>query len=110
MAPGGEVVLLLCFAAVLDGAIFGDHCSPISDTTVMSSIASACDHLDHVRTQVPYALTTMLAAAGLGYVGVAQGLDPTLALMGGLAGCALALALLGRAHEPASPGRPQEEE
>jgi Na+/H+ antiporter NhaC len=43
-------------AAVLAGAIFGDHCSPISDTTVLSSMASGCDHVDHVRTQLPYAL------------------------------------------------------
>ena len=43
---------------VLAGAIFGDHCSPISDTTVLSSLASDCDHIDHVRTQLPYALTS----------------------------------------------------
>jgi Na+/H+ antiporter NhaC len=53
--------------SVLDGAIFGDHCSPISDTTVMSSAASGCPHLSHVRTQVPYALTVMLVAAVVGY-------------------------------------------
>ena len=44
-------------AAALSGGIFGDHCSPISDTTVISSMASATDHIDHVRTQLPYALT-----------------------------------------------------
>ncbi len=44
-------------AATLGGAVFGDHCSPISDTTVMSSMAGHCDHIDHVRTQLPYALT-----------------------------------------------------
>jgi len=70
----GRLLLLMCFGAVLDGAIFGDHCSPISDTTVMSSIASSVDHVDHVRTQFPYAATSMLAAAGFGYVGVAFGL------------------------------------
>jgi Na+/H+ antiporter NhaC len=43
-------------AAVLSGGIFGDHCSPISDTTIISSMASATDHIDHVRTQLPYAL------------------------------------------------------
>lgn len=69
-----EIILMLCFAAVLDGAIFGDHCSPISDTTVMSSLAAECDHVEHVRTQAPYALTTMACAAGFGYVGVALGL------------------------------------
>jgi Na+/H+ antiporter NhaC len=51
----------LIIAAVLGGGVFGDHCSPISDTTIISSMASASDHIDHVRTQLPYALT----AAGL---------------------------------------------
>jgi len=72
--PTGELLLFMCFGAVLDGAIFGDHCSPISDTTVMSSIASSVDHLDHVRTQFLYATTSMLAAGGFGYLGVAVGL------------------------------------
>lgn len=47
----------LILAAVLGGGVFGDHCSPISDTTIVSSLAAGCDHLDHVRTQLPYALT-----------------------------------------------------
>ena len=68
---GGMPLTILAAAAVLDGAIFGDHCSPISDTTVMSSIASSCDHLDHVRTQIPYALVTMGCAALFGYLGAA---------------------------------------
>jgi Na+/H+ antiporter NhaC len=51
----------LTVAAALGGGIFGDHCSPISDTTIVASMASATDHIDHVRTQLPYAL---LAATG----------------------------------------------
>lgn len=47
----------LVIAAVLGGGVFGDHCSPISDTTIIASMASACDHIDHVRTQLPYAFT-----------------------------------------------------
>ena len=66
---GDLPLTILAAAAVLDGAIFGDHCSPISDTTVMSSIASSCDHLDHVKSQAPYALTTMAVAAIFGYLG-----------------------------------------
>lgn len=60
-------LLLPILAAVLAGAVFGDHCSPISDTTILSSTGSNCDHMDHVTTQIPYAL---LAAglAGLGYL------------------------------------------
>ncbi len=48
----------LMVAAVLGGGVFGDHCSPISDTTLIASLASGCDHMDHVRTQLPYALFT----------------------------------------------------
>jgi Na+/H+ antiporter NhaC len=44
-------------ASVLAGSVLGDHCSPISDTTILSSLASSCNHIDHVRTQLPYALT-----------------------------------------------------
>jgi Na+/H+ antiporter NhaC len=55
----------LLLAAAISGSIFGDHASPISDTTVVASMASATDHIDHVRTQLPYALT----AGGLAVVG-----------------------------------------
>lgn len=68
-----EVIFLLTAAAVLDGAIFGDHCSPISDTTVLSSMASGCDHLHHVKTQLPYAVVTMVLASVCGYLPVAAG-------------------------------------
>ncbi len=47
----------LVIGAVLGGGIFGDHCSPISDSTIISSMAAGTDHIDHVRTQLPYALT-----------------------------------------------------
>ncbi len=53
----------LFLAAAISGAIFGDHASPISDTTVVASMASACDHIDHVRTQLPYALLAATIAA-----------------------------------------------
>ncbi len=53
-----EANLYLVLAAVLGGGVFGDHCSPISDTTLIASVASGCDHIDHVRTQLPYALFT----------------------------------------------------
>jgi Na+/H+ antiporter NhaC len=46
----------LLLGAILGGGVFGDHCSPISDTTAVSAIASGCDLLEHVRTQLPYAL------------------------------------------------------
>ena len=58
-ASGNQVTMLvtLCFAAVVGGGLFGDHCSPVSDTTIMSSMGAGSDHIDHVKTQLPYALT-----------------------------------------------------
>lgn len=61
MAQALNAPLAITLAAALGGGVFGDHCSPISDTTILASMASASDHIDHVRTQLPYALT---AAAG----------------------------------------------
>ncbi len=62
---GGTVgpLAVASFAAVAGGGVFGDHCSPLSDTTVLSSLGSACDHIDHTRTQLPYALVVALLAA-----------------------------------------------
>lgn len=62
---GADPVIVV--AAVLGGGVFGDHCSPISDTTIIASMASACDHIDHVRTQLPYAIVAGGVAA-LGYL------------------------------------------
>jgi Na+/H+ antiporter NhaC len=93
---GGLALTVLVAAAVLDGAIFGDHCSPISDTTVLSSIASSCDHLAHVRTQAPYALTTMLVAALCGYLGSTLLWSPYVALLVGLAVIVAVLFLVGK--------------
>lgn len=56
MAQALDTNVTLAIAAALGGGVFGDHCSPISDTTIISSMASASDHIDHVRTQLPYAL------------------------------------------------------
>lgn len=69
-------ILLGSISSVLAGAIFGDHCSPISDTTVMSSMASACDHVDHVRTQLPYALTVGVVGMLAGDIPTAFGMPP----------------------------------
>ncbi|MFT5058193.1 MAG: Na+/H+ antiporter NhaC [Planctomycetota bacterium] len=84
---GGYLLMVMSIGAVLEGAIFGDHCSPISDTTVMSSIASASDHIDHVRTQMPYALLTMGTALIIGYLPAAY--------LAGQAGSWLPFACLG---------------
>jgi tetracycline resistance efflux pump len=62
---GALVSLPLVVSAVLGGAVFGDHCSPISDTTVVSSMAACSDHIDHVRTQLPYALLVGAITVGI---------------------------------------------
>jgi len=80
-----SVVTIITLAAILDGAIFGDHCSPISDTTIMCSISSACDHLHHVRTQLPYSLTVASLALIAGYIPAASGMAPWLTLLISLA-------------------------
>ncbi len=50
-------IMFNVIATIMGGAVFGDHCSPISDTTILSSLSTGCDHIDHVRTQMPYAMT-----------------------------------------------------
>jgi Na+/H+ antiporter NhaC len=63
MAEQMNVSPIITLAAALGGGIFGDHCSPISDTTILSSMAAATDHIDHVRTQIPYAMIAGTTAA-----------------------------------------------
>lgn len=68
-----DPVLLSVVGSVLAGAIFGDHCSPISDTTILSSQSCGCDHMAHVRTQMPYAILGAVLSITLGTVPVAYG-------------------------------------
>ena len=75
--------MIICVGAVLDGAICGDHCSPISDTTVLSSTATGCPHVEHVRTQIPYALLAMGAAGLGGYLVMGYGAPIGVAYLGG---------------------------
>ena len=60
-----ELYMTLCFAAVMDGSVYGDQCSPISDTTVLSSVCTGCDLMDHVKTQIPQASIAAILAAVL---------------------------------------------
>lgn len=62
-------------SVILAGAVFGDHCSPISDTTILSSLATSCNHLDHVKTQMPYAVTVGAVAIFVGSIPAAMGLS-----------------------------------
>ncbi len=82
-------ITIVSIAAVLDGAIFGDHCSPISDTTIMSSTASSCDHLAHVRTQIPYSMVVAAFALGAGYLPAAAGYSMWVGILGGAAASGL---------------------
>lgn len=59
-------IMYYSIAVIMGGSVFGDHCSPISDTTILSSLASSCDHIQHVRTQMPYALTVALVSLVIG--------------------------------------------
>lgn len=79
-----QMIFLGTSSAVLAGAVFGDHCSPISDTTVLSSIASGADHVDHVRTQLPYALVCGGASVLFGTLPVGFGFPPVVSLILGL--------------------------
>lgn len=67
-------------AAVFSGAVFGDHCSPFSDTTIVSSIACGIEPMDHVRTQMPYALIAAVVAMLIGFIPAGLGLNPFFAL------------------------------
>jgi len=79
-----QSIFLSTIASVLAGATFGDHCSPISDTTIMSSMASGADHIDHVKTQLPYALFGGVLSMIVGYLPVGFGVSPWLMLPVGI--------------------------
>jgi len=102
--PGIETAhatgLMLCTtASVLAGGTFGDHCSPISDTTIMSSMASGADHIDHVRTQLPYALTSGLVASLFGYIPTGFGFSNLLVLPFGLLSIFLIVRFIGKSTQ-----------
>jgi Na+/H+ antiporter NhaC len=94
--PDDMHILFSAIASVLAGSVWGDHCSPISDTTILSSMASGCDHIEHVRTQLPYALLVGVVALGVGSIPVAFGLPWWLALLVGVGLLYLVLRLVGR--------------
>jgi Na+/H+ antiporter NhaC len=97
-------ILLGSISSVLAGAIFGDHCSPISDTTILSSMASGCDHVDHVRTQLPYALLVAAVGMVLGDLGTAYGLPIWVALAGSAVLLWVVLKLAGTTVEDEAEG------
>lgn len=96
-------ILYSAISAVLAGSVWGDHCSPISDTTILSSLASGCDHIEHVRTQLPYAVVVGLAAILTGTLPVAMGMPWWLGMAIGIAVLWILLRMIGRSSEP-TPG------
>ncbi len=102
---GGEhyAILLGCISSVMGGAVFGDHCSPISDTTVLSSMSSACDLIDHVRTQLPYALVVAVVALVVGEIPAAfEVIHPVVGLVAGLVILYVILRVFGKDPEAVS--------
>ena len=97
--PSGMHILYSSVACVLAGAVWGDHCSPISDTTVLSSVASGCNHIEHVRTQLPYALLVGFAALLIGTVPGGFGLPPWISLLVGAGVLFVILKVFGRRAE-----------
>ncbi|WP_223788405.1 Na+/H+ antiporter NhaC family protein [Marinicella meishanensis] len=81
MDPAYFYLLYCTIASVLAGAVWGDHCSPISDTTILSSMASGCDHIEHVRTQIPYAFYAGGFAMVVGIIPASFGFSPWLAIV-----------------------------
>lgn len=83
-------------SVILAGSVMGDHCSPISDTTIMSSLATQCNHIEHVRTQLPYALSVGLVALFVGTIPAAFGLPLVISYALGFAILILLVFFLGK--------------
>ncbi len=102
-------VLYSSVSCVLAGSVWGDHCSPISDTTILSSMASGCDHIEHVRTQLPYAMSVGLVALLLGTLPAGFGMPWWIGLSVGAVLLVGVLFVFGRPIEVAEPSGETEE-
>ncbi len=92
--------MVINISAVLTGAVFGDHCSPISDTTILSSMVSRCDLLAHVKTQAPYAFSVCVISILFGYLPVTLGLNVWFSLLLGILAMTLTLYIFGKKIDP----------
>jgi Na+/H+ antiporter NhaC len=97
------IILHGVISSVLAGAVFGDHCSPISDTTILSSMASACDHIDHVRTQLPYAILAAAIGMVIGDIPTAFGFSPWASIVIGTVVLVIFLLLFGKTFHHLKP-------
>jgi len=97
--PSGMHIMYSSVASILAGAVWGDHCSPISDTTVLSSIASGCNHIEHVRTQLPYAMLVGVASLTIGTIPGGYGMRPWISILLGIGILFGVLKMFGRRAE-----------
>lgn len=88
--------IVVSTSAVLTGAIFGDHCSPISDTTILSSMGAGCNHIEHVKTQMPYALFVAAITVVFGYIPAGLGLPIYIVLPLALAAVFVGVQIFGK--------------
>lgn len=95
-----DPILLTTIAGVLSGAVFGDHCSPISDTTILSSQSSGCDHLTHVWTQAPYAVMAAVISVTLGTLPIGFGIPVWYLLPLQLIALVICTRIFGRKADP----------
>jgi len=98
-------ILYSAIACNLAGAVWGDHCSPISDTTVLSSMASGCDHIEHVRTQMPYAFLVGMVAVLIGTIPGGYGFPPLFSIFAGIGVLLFVLNRFGRQADAAVAGQ-----
>jgi Na+/H+ antiporter NhaC len=96
MDPSYFYIIYTSIASILAGAVWGDHCSPISDTTILSSMASGCDHIEHVRTQIPYAFYAGGFAIVIGIIPASFGFSPLAAIVIATVGMYLGLRWVGK--------------
>ncbi len=97
--PSGMHILYSAVACCLGGAVWGDHCSPISDTTVLSSVASGCDHIEHVRTQLPYAMLVGFVGLLVGTIPGGFGMSPLISIVVGIVILGIVLKVVGKKAE-----------
>lgn len=94
--PAADPFMLACVASVLSGSIFGDHCSPMTDCTILAALGAGCETMDHVKTQMPYALTVAVTSVIFGTLLTSFGVPVWLALLIGVAAMGLVVRFVGK--------------